>query len=311
MKIIFMGTPAFAVSTLTALVDSEEEVIGVVTQPDRPKGRKQILTPSPVKVAAEKLHLPVYQPLTVKDPLFIQTVRDLVPDLAVVVAFGQILPKALLDIPKYGCFNIHASLLPAYRGAGPIQWAIIEGETVTGVTVMQMDPGMDTGPMLYAASLSIDPEDTAVSLSQKLADLGAKAIIEAVKRLKKGELTPVVQDSTKATNAPLLKKEDGLVRWEESADRIERKSRALTLWPGMFTYREGALLKMIRVEVVKEPVKGIPGEVMTAENGKITVATGKGGVHLLEVQPENGKIMTAAQYLAGYPLKRGERLGPK
>ena len=309
MRIIFMGTPDFAVSTLAALAESGDEIIGVVTQPDRPKGRKQLLTPSPVKITAEKYHFPIFQPLKVKDPAFIQTVKDLSPDLIVVVAFGQILPKALLDIPPRGCLNVHASLLPAYRGAAPIQWAIIQGEKFTGVTTMLMDPGMDTGPILRAASIPIEPDDTFVTLSARLSELGAKTLIDTVKDLKKGVFQPVPQDSRNATYAPLLKKEDGLIRWTEPAETIERKTRALTLWPGMFTYVNNAVLKVIKAEVKVTDEKEIPGEVVSKEKGQLLIATGQGVLSLLEVQPENGKRMTAVQFLAGHGLKKGDCFG--
>ncbi|MHB8482510.1 MAG: methionyl-tRNA formyltransferase [Nitrospiria bacterium] len=311
MRVIFMGTPDFAVSTLVALAESGEEIIGVVTQPDRPKGRQQLLTPSPVKVTAEKYRFPIYQPLKVKDPSFIQMVKDLSPDLIAVVAFGQILPKALLDIPGHGCVNVHASLLPAYRGAAPIQWAMIQGEKFTGVTTMLMDPGMDTGPILRPASIPIEPDDTFVTLSAKLSELGAKTLIDTLKGLKEGTIQPVPQDSQRATYAPLLKKEDGLIRWTEPAEMIERKTRALTLWPGMFTYfNNGKMLKVLKAEVQMEAAKGLPGEVVSTGEGRLVVTTGGGALSLLEIQPENSKRMTAVQFLAGHDLKKGDYLGP-
>ncbi len=306
-----MGTPEFAVPSLVALVESGENIIGVVTQPDRPKGRKQILTPPPVKEIAEKFQIPIYQPTKIKDPAFIETMKALSPDLMVVVAYGKILPQIFLDVPRFGCINLHGSILPKYRGAAPVHWAIIEGEKETGVTTMLLDAGMDTGPMLRKRTILIQPDDTGISLSQKLADLGARVLLETVQDFKKGRLQPIPQDSEQATYAPILKKEDGEVKWEESAGRIERKGRALTLWPGMFTYHHKALLKLIKVEIAEGLFKGASGEVLGVENGAILVAAGEGAVKILEVQPENGKKMTVSQYLAGHLMKKGERLGEK
>ena len=311
MKILFMGTPEFAVPSLVALVESGENVIGVVTQPDRPKGRKQILTPPPVKETAEKFKIPIYQPIKIKAPPFLETMKALSPDLAVVVAYGKILPQIFLDIPRLGCINVHGSILPKYRGAAPVHWALIEGEKETGVTTMLLDAGMDTGPMLRKGRVLIQPEDTGVSLSHKMSELGARVLLETIQDIKTKGLHPIPQDSREATYAPILKKEDGEVKWEESAGRIERKGRALTLWPGMFTYHHKALLKLIKIEIADGSFKGVPGEVLGIENEAILVAAGEGAVKISEVQPENGKKMTVSQYLAGHSMKKGERLGEK
>jgi methionyl-tRNA formyltransferase len=309
VKIVFMGTPDFAVPSLVALSDSGEDVIAVVTQPDRPKGRKQILTPPPVKERAEKLSYPVFQPEKVRDPSFIDQMKALSPDLMVVVAFGQILPQALLDVPPLGCINVHASLLPKFRGAAPVHWALIEGERETGVTTMLLDAGMDTGPMLIKRSLPILPDDTGISLSQKLSTLGATALIETLEKLKKRSLQPIPQNSEEATYAPILKKKDGEVNWNEPAVRIERKWRALTLWPGMFTYYRKSLIKLNSVKVSRETTQASPGEVISVENRAIIVATGEGGLEILELQPENGRRMPVSQYLLGHPLMKGEKFG--
>ncbi|MBI3595323.1 MAG: methionyl-tRNA formyltransferase [Nitrospirae bacterium] len=306
-----MGTPEFAVPSLVALADSGKNIIAVVTQPDRPKGRKQILTPSPVKERAEKLSFPIYQPEKVRDPRFIETIKTLSPDVMVVVAFGQILPQTLLDVPRFGCVNVHASLLPKFRGAAPVHWALIEGERETGVTTMLLDAGMDTGPMLRKKSLTILPQETGVTLSQKLSHLGATVLLETLEDLEKGKLHPIPQDPKLATYAPLLKKMDGEVVWEESAVRIERKWRALTLWPGMFTYHRKGLIKLVTVRVSQEIIRAQPGEVLDAGKEAIIVATGQGSLEILELQPENGRKMTVSQYLSGHPLMRGERLGEK
>jgi methionyl-tRNA formyltransferase len=311
MRIVFMGTPDFAVPSLAALLESGEKVIGVVTQPDRPKGRKQILTPPAVKEIAEKFKIPVYQPTKIKDPAFLETMKALSPDLIVVVAYGKILPQIFLDIPRLGCINIHGSLLPKYRGAAPVHWAMIEGEKETGVTTMLLDAGMDTGPMLRKGTILIQPDDTGVTLSHKMSDLGARVLLETIQDIKKKGLQPIPQDSKEATYAPILKKEDGEVNWEESAERIERKGRALTLWPGMFTYHHKALLKLIKIEIAEGSFKGFPGEVLEVEHGAILVAAGEGAVKISEVQPENGKKMAVSQYLTGHSMRKGERLGEK
>jgi methionyl-tRNA formyltransferase len=311
MRVVFMGTPEFAVPSLVALVESGENVIAVVTQPDRPKGRKQTLTLPPVKEAAEKFKIPIYQPAKIKDPAFLETMKALSPDLMVVVAYGKILPQIFLDIPRLGCINIHGSILPKYRGAAPVHWAIIEGEKETGVTAMLLDAGMDTGPMLRKGTIPIQPDDTGVTLSHKMSELGARVLLETMQDIKTKGLQPIPQDSKEATYAPILKKEDGEVNWEESAGKIERKGRALTFWPGMFTYYHKALLKLIKIEIAEGLFKGYPGEILDVENGAILIAAGEGAVNVLEVQPENGRKMTVSQYLAGHTMKKGERLGEK
>lgn len=312
MKMLFMGTPEFAVPSLVSLLNSGDEIIGVVTQPDRPQGRKQLLVPSAVKKAAKNYKLSIYQPERVRDPTFVDKVKSLSPELIVVVAFGQILPQNLLDIPPLGCINVHASLLPKYRGAAPVHWAIINGENETGVTTMFLDAGMDTGPMLRKSAIPIQCDDTGISLTQKLSILGAKVLMETMEDLKKGRLCPIPQDPQKASYAPILKKEDGEVKWDESATTIERKSRALTLWPGMFTYYKKGLLKLIKVEIAEGTYPGTPGEVLGIDNQAILVATGQDeALKILEVQPENGKKMEVSQYVLGHPLRKGDRLGEK
>jgi len=308
MRVLFMGTPDFAVPSLEALVRSGHSMIGVVTQPDRPKGRKQVLESPPVKRVALKYQIPLYQPNKVKTPEFIEVVRSLDPDLIVVVAFGQLLSKALLSIPKQGCLNVHASLLPKYRGAAPIQWAIIRGETVTGATTMLLDEGMDTGPMLKSVSLPISGEDTTATLSARLAESGARLLISTMEEMEKGLIRPVPQDSTQATYAPIIRKENGRVDWSESAEAIERKNRALTSWPGMFTYHHKRLLKLLKLRVGDTTRVGQPGEILGLKNGRLRVATGTGTLEILEVQPENGKRMSVTQYAAGHPIKSGDQL---
>lgn len=304
-----MGTPRVAIPSLEALVKSGETILAVVTQPDRPAGRKQTLTPPPVKEAAQKFKLTVLQPEKAKDPIFIESIRALYPDVIVVIAYGQLLRPALLEIPRLGCVNIHASLLPKYRGAAPAQWAIINGEKETGVTTMLMDAGLDTGPILKQAVIPIAPDETSATLLDKMSIVGAKVLLDTLEKLKNGTLKAAPQDSRIATMAPILKKEDGLIRWTDSAEQIERRGRALTPWPGMFTYYDNYLLKVLKVKVEEVPPGGTPGEIIAAEKGKFLVATGAKALHLLEVQPENGNRMSADQFLAGHSLKKGEMLG--
>src|SRR5690349_8993091 len=223
MRIVFMGTPDFAVPSFEALLKSDDHVVGVVTQPDRPKGRGQLLTPSPVKLVAQREQISVLQPTKMKDPDFLAALAAWKPDLIAVAAFGRILPPAILSLPSRGCINVHGSLLPKYRGAGPIQWALINGETETGITTMLMDEGMDTGAMLLQATMAIGPDDTVGSLSPRLADLGGRLLVETLAQLKAGTLTPRPQDHGQATLAPLLKKEDGAVNWTMSATSIANR----------------------------------------------------------------------------------------
>jgi methionyl-tRNA formyltransferase len=311
LKILYMGTPEFAVPSLNALAKSGEDLIAVVTRPDRPKGRNLVLTPSPVKLAAESLKIPVYQPSNVKDPRFVETVRSLAPDLIVVVAFGQILSGSLLSIPPRGCVNVHASLLPKFRGAAPVHWALIEGEKETGVTTMLMDTGLDTGPTLKKRSLPIGDHDTGETLSRKLSELGAELLLETVRDLHEGTIRPVPQESAGATYAPILKKQDGEINWRETAERIVRKWRALTPWPGVFTYYHNKRVKLYNVRALRSVQEGAPGEIIYVGNQGLRVATGEGVIEILEIQPENGKRMPVSQFLAGHRLKQGEILGEK
>lgn len=236
MRIVFMGTPEFSVPSLNALLRSGHAVVGVVTQPDRPKGRGQELAASPIKQLALAHKIPILQPLKMKDPAFLESLSAWKPDLIAVTAFGRILPKVVLDLPPKGCINVHASLLPKYRGAGPIQWAIIKGERETGITTMLMDEGMDTGAMLLQERVSIEPDETAGTLSVKLAEIGGRLLITTLEHLEKGSLAPTAQDHGCATMAPLLKKEDGLLDWTQSAADLANRVRGLTPWPGAYTF---------------------------------------------------------------------------
>jgi methionyl-tRNA formyltransferase len=310
MRLVFMGTPDFAVVSLEALLRSEDPVVGVVTQPDRPKGRGNILTPSPVKLLAQQSQIPLLQPLKMKDPEFLQTLVGWKPDLIAVAAFGRILPPAILSLPSLGCINVHGSLLPKYRGAGPIQWAIINGETETGITTMQMDEGMDTGAMLLQEAIPITSDDTAGSLSERLAQLGGRLLVETIARLKAGTLVPRPQDASQATMAPLLKKEDGVIDWTLPAAVLANRVRGLSPWPGAYTTIVGGDRWTIwRALALPGPVTKPPGMVVAVTTKAIHVATGAGVLAVTELQPANSRRMAVSQYLAGHPVAVGERLG--
>jgi methionyl-tRNA formyltransferase len=309
MRIVFMGTPAFAVPSLEALLKSDDQVVGVVTQPDRPKGRGQELAISPVKIVCGRENIPVLQPLKMKDPAFLDALRAWQPDLIAVAAFGRILPAVILGLPPRGCINVHGSLLPKFRGAGPIQWAIINGEAETGITTMLMDEGMDTGAMLQQEKMPILPDDTAGSLSTRLAEVGGRLLVETIRRLKNGTLTPTPQDHTQATLAPLLKKEDGLIDWTSAATEIERRIRGMSPWPGAFTFAGEERWTIWRAKVAELSPETPPGHVISAGKEGIAVATGQGALLITELQPANSRRMAAVQYLAGHKISPGMRLG--
>lgn len=308
-----MGTPEFAVPTLEALLGSEHDVVGVVTQPDRPKGRGGKVTPTPVKLVCERAGVPFLQPLKMKDPALHEALRAWQADVFVVAAFGRILPQVILDIPPHGCINVHASLLPKYRGAGPIQWAVINGETETGITTMVMDAGMDTGAMLLQERVPILPEETAGSLSVRLAAVGARLLLETLRRLEAGALTPQPQDNAQATLAPMLKKEDGLVDWTLPAKRLANRIRGLTPWPGAFTWLNDERLVICSASAGTMPNGGLPegskpGTIVDVAKDALLVLTSDGVLKITEVQPASGKRMTVRQYLAGHPLTSGTSL---
>ena len=310
MRLVFMGTPDFAVASLEALLRSEHSVVGVVTQPDRPKGRGNILTPSPVKLLARQAQIPLLQPTKMKDPEFLQTLAGWKPDLITVAAFGRILPPAILSLPPLGCINVHGSLLPKYRGAGPIQWAIINGETETGVTTMQMDEGMDTGAMLLQEAIPIMPDDTTGTLSPRLAELGGRLLVETITQLKAGILIPRPQDASQATLAPLLKKEDGVIDWTLTAAGLANRVRGLSPWPGAYTTTAGGDRWTIwGASALPRSVTNPPGTVVDITAVALHVATGEGVLAVTELQPANSRRMAVSQYLAGHPIAVGERLG--
>jgi methionyl-tRNA formyltransferase len=308
-SIIFMGTPDFSVPTLRALLAEREKVVAVVTQPDKPKGRGRKVVASPVKRETERHGCLILQPNKVSGEAFLQQLKVLSPDLFVVVAYGHILPKAILSIPRIGAINIHASLLPKYRGAAPIQWAIINGEKETGVTTMWMDTGMDTGDILLSSKAVIQPDDTAAVLHDRLAIMGAQLLIKTIRRHKNGTLTSISQDSDQATYAPLLKKEDGRIDWTRPASELDCFVRGMSPWPGAFTTLSGKTLKIYQVKVVSGHTEAPPGSTIPSFPGELYVATGKGILSLIEVQAASGKRLNMQDFLRGHPILPGTMMG--
>ena len=310
MRLVFMGTPAFAATSLEALLKSDDSVVGVVTQPDRPKGRGQVLTPSPVKLLTQREQIPLLQPLKMKDLEFLQALARWKPDLIAVAAFGRILPPGILSLPPLGCINVHGSLLPKYRGAGPIQWAIINGETETGITTMLMDEGMDTGAMLLQEAIPITSTDTADTLAPRLAELGGRLLVETIAQLKAGTLAPQPQDALQVTFAPLLKKEDGEIDWALPATALANRVRGLSPWPGAYTTVAGGDRWAIwRAQALPGPVTKPPGMIIAVTTDAIHVATGDGVLAVMELQPANSRRMAVSQFLAGHPVAIGLQLG--
>ncbi len=305
LRVAFMGSPEFAVPTLEAVL-AAHEVVAVVTQPDKPAGRGQRLEPPPVKLVAARAGAPVLQPRSARAPELASELARLAPDVAVVVAYGKILPQAVLDVPRHGCLNVHASLLPKYRGAAPIQWAIIHGETETGITIMKLDAGMDTGPMLLRRAVPIDDDDTAGTLAARLAPIGAELMRDALAKLEAGELTATPQDHARATLAPMLKKEDGRIDWTRPARQVRDLVRGVDPWPGATGGLDGDVLKVWRARIV--PGGGAPGEVLGADRDGLVVACGEGAVALGELQLPGRKRLGAAAFLAGRPVPPGTRL---
>lgn len=308
MRIVFMGTPDFSVPTLEALIRGGHEVIGVVTQPDKPKGRGKAVLMTPVKEKALEYGIPVYQPVKAREESFVELLRDLNPDAMVVIAFGQILPKSILDIPKYGCINIHASLLPKYRGAAPLQWVVLEGEKETGITTMMMDVGMDTGDMLEKQVVPMDAKETYGSIHDKLSVLGGDLILSTLKKLEQGTLDRTPQPEDEATYTKKITKSMGDIDWTEEAAVIERYIRGLNPWPSAYTSWNGKTLKIWAADVLEQEEIGEPGEIVKVEKNGVFVKTGKGTLVLKEVQLEGKKRMEIEAFLRGYPLTRGMML---
>jgi methionyl-tRNA formyltransferase len=310
LKIIFMGTAELSCASLERLAKDENfSVIAGVTQPDKPKGRELQLQSSPVKTLAQKLDLPVLQPHRARDEKFVSELGELKPDLIVVVAYGQILPQSILDLPKFGCLNIHTSLLPKYRGASPIQSAILNGEMETGVTIMKMDAGLDTGPILSSRRTPILPADDSQTLHDRLAQLGAELLVETIPDYVAGKISPQSQPTEGFSYAAKIKKEDGQIDWKKSALAIWNRLRAFTPWPGAFTFfpaqSKPQRLKIWKAEIVER--SGSAGEILSADKNGIVVACGQNALRILELQREGGRRMNAAEFLAGCTLMAGER----
>lgn len=311
MKIIFMGTPDFAVGTLEALIEAGHEVVLAVTQPDKPKGRGKEMQYTPVKECALKHDIPVFQPRRVREEECIEELRKYNADIMVVVAFGQILPKEILEMCTYGCVNVHASLLPKYRGSAPIQWAIIDGEEVTGVTTMQMDEGLDTGDMLLKTEVTIEPKETGGSLFNKLADAGAKLCVETLGALQNKTVTPIPQGETTTAYAKMLDKQLGNIDWNKTAVQIERLIRGLTPWPSAYTNWNDKVMKIWDAEVSDidaETEDAKPGTIVKVEKDAFYVQTGEGLLKVCELQIPGKKRMDAGAFLRGYQVKVGEKL---
>jgi methionyl-tRNA formyltransferase len=305
MRLVYLGTPAFAVPTLERIVDAGHQVLSVVTQPDRPKGRGNQMAASPVKEAALRLGLPVFQPERVRRPEGVEHLRSLTPDAMVIVGYGQIIPQNIIDLAPKGIINVHASLLPKYRGAGPIQWSIVNGETVTGVTTMRIDAGLDTGDMLLKAETPVDPEENAVELGSRLAVMGADLLVETLARL--DSITPEKQDASQATYAPIIKKEDGLIDWNQPAGAIHNRIRGLQPWPGAFTTFRGHTLHIWKSALTVETASAAPGAVIGAK--PLWIACRGSALELREVQMEGRKRMSAADFANGQRLSQNEVLG--
>ena len=307
MRLVFLGTPAFAVPTLESIVAAGHDVVEVITQPDRPRGRGQHLAPSPVKEAALRLAIPVYQPERVRRPEAQEHLRELAAEAMVVVGYGQIIPQSVIDMAPLGIINVHASLLPKYRGAGPIQWAIVNGETRTGVTTMRIDAGMDTGQMLLKAETEIGPEENALELGRRLSTMGAELLVRTLEGLAAGTIVGEKQDNDQATYAPLLKKEDGAVDWSRPAQQIHNRVRGLQPWPGAYTAFRGHALHLWRTRVVESGGTAAPGTVLSVR--PLTVQCGSGSLELLDVQMEGRKRVPAGDFANGQRLTENEILG--
>lgn len=309
MKVVFMGTPDFAVGTLKKLIESRHEVLAVVTQPDKPKGRGKAMQFPPIKEVAVEAGITVYQPKRVREPEFLETLKALSPDVVVVVAFGQIIPQAVLDVPKLGCLNVHGSLLPKYRGAAPIQWAVIDGESESGVTIMRMDAGLDTGDMITTRVVKLEEKETGGSLFDKLSQAGADLLTETLDQLEAGTVTYEKQPAESSTDyARMLKKEDGQIDWNRSAAELERLIRGLNPWPSAYTHLDGKTLKIWMADA-DEGNSGLePGTVAEVTRNTVKVQTGDGMLSLLEVQLEGKKKMPVDAFLRGCQLEAQSRL---
>ena len=307
-KLVFMGTPDFAVPALQALHAAGHDIVLVVTQPDRPRGRGRKVEPPPVKKAAEKLGLAVTQPDNLRNENAKQVLQAAGADFFIVVAFGHLLRESVLKMPRLGCINVHASMLPKYRGPAPIQWAVINGDTETGVTTMLIDKGLDTGDMLMSAREPIGPSDTAGSLHDRLAQRGADLLLQTLEAFADGTIRRTPQEHSAATYAPLLKKADGLIDWKKPAARIEPFIRGMSPWPGAFTFWKNTRLKIYRSEIDAAADNALPGTVLAGRPGHLTVATGDGALSILELQSASGSRLPVAEFLRGFRISPGELL---
>ena len=311
MRVVFMGTPDFAVGTLEAVIEAGHEVVAVVTQPDKPKGRGGAMAMSAVKEAAIKHNLTVLQPQRARDEAFVEELASYQPEVIVVVAFGQLLPKSILDMPKYGCINVHASILPKYRGAAPIQYAVIDGCQYSGVTTMQMDEGLDTGDILLVEKVELDPKETGGSLFNKLSVVGAKLLVDTLKAKEEGTIVPVKQDDSQATHVRTISKSYGKLEFSKDAVEIERLIRGLNPWPSAYTSVSDKMLKIWDADVfdsIEDCVDAQPGTVVKVDNHAFYVQCGKGLLKINEVQLEGKKRMNSADFLRGYQLSVGTTL---
>ncbi|MBR5046651.1 MAG: methionyl-tRNA formyltransferase [Eubacterium sp.] len=308
MRIVFMGTPDFSVPTLECLI-RKHDVLAVVTQPDRPKGRGKEMQSSPVKKTALSHNIPVFQPAKVRDESFLDILKDLDPDVIIVVAFGQILPETILTLPRYGCINVHASLLPRYRGAAPIQWAVIDGEKETGVTIMYMDKGLDTGDMIARAVVAIDEKETGESLHDKLAVLGGPLLLEVLDQLDKGIIIREKQDDSLSCYAGMLTKDMGRIDWNKDAASIERLVRGLNSWPSAYTFYKNKTLKIWSSDLAEGVEDAVCGEVVRVDQTSFTVQTGRDALRVLEVQLQGKKRMPVQAFLLGNSVEPGMIFG--
>lgn len=310
MRIIYMGTPDFAVNALGALIDEGHEIAAVITQPDKAKGRSRALVPTPVKEKALMHGITVYQPEKIKDAQMVEKIKEIAPDVIVVAAYGQILPESILNIPRYGCINIHASLLPKYRGAAPIEWAIIDGEEITGVTTMYMEKGLDTGDIIEKAEVKIEDTDTGVRLRDKLAEKGAELILSTLRALEEGTARRVKQEDEKSCYAKMLTKELGSIDFGETAHKLERLIRGLNPWPCAYTKIDGKTVKIYGAAVKETDTHMYtPGEIIEITKKSFTVACGRDALVIKRLQPEGKKPMDTAAYLNGNTLAVGDKLG--
>ncbi|ABW18972.1 methionyl-tRNA formyltransferase [Alkaliphilus oremlandii] len=309
MKIIYMGTPEFAVPCLEMLIDSGHEIVGVFTQPDKPSGRGQKMNRTPVKEKALAHNIPVFQPHTLRDTNVMNEIENLKPDLIVVVAYGQILPKAILELPKHGCINVHASLLPKYRGAGPINWVIINGEKKTGITTMYMDVGLDKGDMILKEEVEIGAEETAGELHDRLMHLGAQVLRKTIGLIENNEITAIPQNHSESTYAPILTKDLGKIDWSQSAIEIKNLIRGTIPWPTAFTFYEGQVMKIWKSTVIESELQEVPGKIIDVKKDCILVATGQNILSIEEIQFSGKKRMGVRDYLVGNAIEKGNILG--